>query len=308
MPAKVTIVIPTVGRPDFFPLAVSSAAAQTYNDLEILVSDNKAIPPILASDVERFAAGRKVRLVRQEARLGFGEHFNACLEAAQGEFVMFLSDDDLLAPGFLDASVKAFDAGPDVMVALGKQHRIDEAFRGTAPDEPLSFELQPGRDFVARWHCDGDPQGIMTTVSMMARRKDMLAAGGFGIYPSGGHSDIILFLRLALKGRIALLSGGFHYRVYSQSTGLGMPWGDLIESTRLYEADLGRMRAEGTLDPTLYRGMIRAHTRLLLHRWKRYYRERAAWYDGPVQLAGIAGRVVAQFLRHGPAATPGLPR
>ena len=90
MTPKVSLIVPTIGRPIFFARALESAAHQTFVDLEILVSDNAANPAIFVEEVNRACLGRNFRLIRQPTRLGFAEHFNVCLKEASGDYAMFL--------------------------------------------------------------------------------------------------------------------------------------------------------------------------------------------------------------------------
>jgi hypothetical protein len=94
--SKVTIGIPTRNRQDYLMLAVRSALAQTYSDIEILVSDNASTDRTLSS--LRAIDDPRLVVLTQPVDIGMAGNFNACLNSASGEFFLMLSDDDLLEP------------------------------------------------------------------------------------------------------------------------------------------------------------------------------------------------------------------
>ena len=62
----VTILIPTVNRPDQLPGAVESALGQTYKNLEIIVHDNAsdADPTQILPDLSSYGRGARTSLTR----------------------------------------------------------------------------------------------------------------------------------------------------------------------------------------------------------------------------------------------------
>jgi Glycosyl transferase family 2 len=107
--SKVTIAIPTRNRQEYLAQAVSSALSQTYQDIEVVVSDN-------ASTDDTFSCLRQIedpRLVvlKQGDDIGMVGNFNACLNNASGEFFLMLSDDDLLLPTAIERLSAPFLGG-----------------------------------------------------------------------------------------------------------------------------------------------------------------------------------------------------
>lgn len=108
---KISIAIPTRSREGYLRIAVESALAQTYPNLEIVVSDN-------ASDDGTWKylsslTDSRLIVCRQTEDLGMVGNFNACLSAASGELFLMLSDDDLVSPDAaekLSAPFRAPDA------------------------------------------------------------------------------------------------------------------------------------------------------------------------------------------------------
>jgi glycosyltransferase involved in cell wall biosynthesis len=95
-PSKVTIGIPTRNRRTYLMESLSSALAQTYKDLEVVVSDDDS-----SDDTWEYLSSLKdlrLRAMRQRPRLGMTGNFNAVLNAAAGDLFLLLNDDDLLDP------------------------------------------------------------------------------------------------------------------------------------------------------------------------------------------------------------------
>lgn len=123
----VTIAISTYNRADgYLREALESALAQTWADLEVVVSDNASTDGTRAY-LEGIADPR-LRVVRQPENLGANGNFNACLEAARGEWFLLLHDDDRLDPDMVEACLR--EPVPDDVVLIRTGVRvIDEAGR-----------------------------------------------------------------------------------------------------------------------------------------------------------------------------------
>lgn len=95
----VSILIPTYNRAWHIEQTIRSALAQSYAPLEVVVVDDAG-----TDDTALVVQGiEDSRLIyrRQPQNVGMVANWGACLEQAQGEFVAFLSDDDLLCPEFV---------------------------------------------------------------------------------------------------------------------------------------------------------------------------------------------------------------
>lgn len=117
---KATIGIPTYKRADRLPRCLQSVVAQDYPNLEIVISDN-ASPDATKDVCAGFArTDPRIRYMRQDSNIGSTANFNAVLAAATGEFFMWLSDDDWLAPNYVSTCMKAFRDDPRIALAAGQ--------------------------------------------------------------------------------------------------------------------------------------------------------------------------------------------
>lgn len=116
---RVSIGVPTYNRPAELALCLQDLRAQTYQDFEIVVSDNASGDP----DVERLvrlaaADDSRIRYVRQSRNIGPLENFQAVLAEARGEYFIWAADDDRRAPEFLEELVRLLDQDPTAVFAF----------------------------------------------------------------------------------------------------------------------------------------------------------------------------------------------
>jgi len=122
----VTIAIPTYNRASWLDECLRTTLAQSYDNFEVLVSDNASTDGT-AEQLKKIDNAR-LRVLTQQQNIGLIPNWNACLAAAKGEYIIFVSDDDRIAPWLLDRCVSLVDADPDVamVVALSKSHLAEE--------------------------------------------------------------------------------------------------------------------------------------------------------------------------------------
>jgi len=90
----VSILIPTFNRSHWLQNAVRSALHQSYDDLEVIVSDNASSDNTYEVMRDIVAGDRRVRYARNASNEGPIRNWRRCLELAHGRFCVILSDDD----------------------------------------------------------------------------------------------------------------------------------------------------------------------------------------------------------------------
>lgn len=96
-----SILIPTKDRPDLLLRAVHSACRALAENGEILVIDDHSQRPAreILQSLPEFVSGQ-VRVHRNQSPCGISAARNTGLNAAQGEVIFFLDDDDALSPDY----------------------------------------------------------------------------------------------------------------------------------------------------------------------------------------------------------------
>lgn len=111
MPARVSVVIPTLDGQRWLPDCLAALAAQTATDFEVVLVDNKGGEA--TRGFEQGYLGLTITRIINSRNRGFAAASNQGLQAGQGEFAALLNDDTKPAPDWLEALVRAAEA-PDV--------------------------------------------------------------------------------------------------------------------------------------------------------------------------------------------------
>ena len=143
-----TVIVPTIGRPRYIASTLTSIARNSNADFEVLVSDNAAEPPVEELMVNEVLRGIPHRLIRRSSRLAFSDHFNQCLQDASGEWVIFISDDDLVAEDFFQRLTTVARKNSEISIILSRQKVIDESVFITAPMDDGETLISDGLTFV----------------------------------------------------------------------------------------------------------------------------------------------------------------
>jgi glycosyltransferase involved in cell wall biosynthesis len=159
---RVTVVIPTINRVHYLKQSVESALAQTYGNLEILISNNNSV-----DDTQAYLdslTDPRVRLLRQATTIPITPHYNSCLEAATGEYFLLLPDDDLLVEGAITKLVEGFGkvyeegfvpgivyGGGHIVDSNGVPTRVMNASPQTEDSRSLILEFLRGKRDL--WFC-----------------------------------------------------------------------------------------------------------------------------------------------------------
>ena len=125
MSALVTVAIPTYNSGErFLSDAIDSVLAQSYEHFEILIADNCS--PDNTADVVASYEDPRIRYVKHQENLGANGNFNYCVEHARGEYLLLLSDDDLIDPDFLQTCVEAAQGRDNVGFVRTGARTIDK--------------------------------------------------------------------------------------------------------------------------------------------------------------------------------------
>jgi len=108
---KFSIGIPTFNRARWLKNAIDCALAQTYQDIEVLVSDN-ASTDNTPEVVKEY--GSRVRYIRNETNIGPSANFRQLADLATGEYFSWLQDDDCIFNHFVERAVSQLDKYPEV--------------------------------------------------------------------------------------------------------------------------------------------------------------------------------------------------
>ncbi|MYM25433.1 glycosyltransferase [Duganella sp. FT135W] len=194
-----SILLPTHNRPDYAELALRSALAQTYPNLEIVVSDNSDDERTRERFAPYVAADPRIRYHRI-ASCPAMENFQNCYELARGDYVNFLMDDDLFHPQKISIMMQAMLLHPEVGIVSSARQLIT----GDGHPMPAPAHLRPlaevdtligGRSLGTHLTQNGNVLGEPTT----ALFRKAAAGPVFGMYQGRKYivvSDVASWLTI----------------------------------------------------------------------------------------------------------------
>lgn len=196
---RISAVIPAFNAESYIETTIGSLLNQSSLLLEVIVVDDGSEDRTcrLVEKIQRSDA--RVRLLRQRGNKGVSTARNAGVEAAMGEWILFMDADDLASAALVEKEVNRLKHvpgdGPWVLVYT-EYKQIDEQenllttmrSRQMSPSEIFGYELVRNE--------------IISTSGTLVSKKAFQDVGGFD--PDRKYSeDWDLWLRLAQKGGFA---------------------------------------------------------------------------------------------------------
>ena len=120
----VSIMIPTYNRPQMFEQTLKSALAQDYEYVEVLVCDNSTNDDTERL-IEKYADNPRLTYRRNYNAKTKAENFAPFEEMAQGEYLQWLMDDDLIMPDKISRMVAVLAQNPAVTLVTSQRGVID---------------------------------------------------------------------------------------------------------------------------------------------------------------------------------------
>jgi hypothetical protein len=92
----------------------------------------------------------RLRFIAATDQISWAENFNVLLKAALGEYLVFMSHDDLYPAGFIQELVACLEAEPDVLNAYPRCVLVDADYQPRAYQPDPELLLRPGEQWSAR--------------------------------------------------------------------------------------------------------------------------------------------------------------
>lgn len=188
----VSVVIPTYSRNDMLQRAINCILSQTHQKLDIIVvDDNPSDSPYRTSTEEimkKYASEPRIRYIQNETNMGGAAARNVGIEAARGEYIAFLDDDDEYYPTKIEKQLQVFLSTKYEKLALvycDVEHlskagevecTVEKHFRGNCLYDAIANDC------------------IAPTSQWMAKKSALEAVGNFSIVPCKQDSTVILKL------------------------------------------------------------------------------------------------------------------
>lgn len=126
MTSLISICIPTINRGHLFTKTVDSALKQTYQNKEIIISDNASSDSTQKISLELARLNKEIKYVRHEKTLLQNEHWQKILRNhAFGKYVIFIPDDDIfIDQDYIKRSLSRLDNSNDIVLIFGNYKKV----------------------------------------------------------------------------------------------------------------------------------------------------------------------------------------
>ncbi len=147
----VSICIPAFNRGSDIWRALESCIFQTYQNIEIVVSDNSSTDNTKDIVLAYKKRDSRIKYFRNETNIGSGRNFLKCAEQAIGYFIQVLGDDDWLSKNYIEECLKSFQTNQEEtaavmtnIIALKKKSENQFIF--------IEEDLMPAKRYLADWY------------------------------------------------------------------------------------------------------------------------------------------------------------
>jgi len=106
--------------------AIDSILAQTFEDFELIISDNASTDRTQAICLEYAAKDSRIQYHRNSYNRGCAWNQSRVIELAQGKYFKLAAHDDLIAPTFLEKCVEVLEKNPNIVLVHPWTRSINE--------------------------------------------------------------------------------------------------------------------------------------------------------------------------------------
>jgi glycosyltransferase involved in cell wall biosynthesis len=206
---KFSIVITTYNRLGLLKRAIASALNQTV-PCEVVVADDASCD---GTEAYLRSLGDQVVYHRNTHNLNHAATVNAGVNAASGDWVKLLDDDDYLAPDCIQAMVAALSHYPQAVIGSCRAAQVDlsgNIIKYTPMVGPGQVSHIPQAAIHYGMLLDQVPFG--TPVQVAVRRDAFFKTGGWDTTMTTNYDDINAWVRLAEYGDALFINDCLAYR------------------------------------------------------------------------------------------------
>ncbi len=211
---RVTVGLPVYNGEDYVAEAIESVLAQTFSELELVISDNASTDG--TEDVCRRyeRSDSRVRYVRHPANRGAAANYNACFHLSRAEpYFKWISHDDVIAPPFLERCIAALEAEPGAAVAFPATVYVDADGHETAKQVAADLSVRgvdPGARALRLVRLERTDLADVCFSLFGVMRKDV--ARRTELHGSCIAGDQVTVFQLALEGPLIQIPDALYIR------------------------------------------------------------------------------------------------
>ncbi|MCY6482757.1 glycosyltransferase [Clostridium aestuarii] len=210
----VSICIPVYNGEKFINQAIITALQQSYENIEIIISDNCSTDNTVKI-IESFN-DRRIKLHKNSSNDGYLANLNKCLSMANGKYVKYLFADDILEKDNVKILTEIIEQNPDVNFVANNFRQINENNRIISGDlVNIGEGKYDGKYLFKVLIMYGDLIGAPSNI--LIRKETIDKINGFSDEYEYMH-DYHAWVRLAREGNFYFMNRILSYfRIHSQS-------------------------------------------------------------------------------------------
>ena len=200
-PPKISVLGASYNHEQFLLQALQSILSQQGPSFELILIDDASADG--TQDIIKRISDPRVRAIMHETNQGICRTFNEAFSHSRGEYIAFMSGDDVFMPNKLAIQAAYLDAHPDAVAVFSLMTPIDSA--GWPIRDLMNTYLQyPGsREDILRRAFFG--YNCLFAPTEMLRREIIASEPYFHDIRCGQAHDWEQHVRMALKGNIAVI-------------------------------------------------------------------------------------------------------
>lgn len=204
--AVVSVGMPVYNGERWITEAIDSVLAQTYSNLELLISDNASTDATERICREFAERDSRVRYHRNPRNIGLNDNYTRVFELASGKYFKWASSNDICAPRLIEACVGPLETDRDVVLCYSKTRILGGGSElGDAYEDDLGSDAPP----CERMKHLLENIRLNNAINGVIRAEPLRRTGLIGDYFS---SDVVLLAELALHGRIVQVPEELFFR------------------------------------------------------------------------------------------------
>jgi glycosyltransferase involved in cell wall biosynthesis len=126
MKAQLSIGLPIYNGDEFLKEALESLINQTFEDFEIVISDNASTDQTQQICHYYADLDPRIRYYRCEENMGAAWNYNRVFELSYGEYFKWAAHDDYCGPSFFERCVEVLDRDRDIVLCYPRTVIVDE--------------------------------------------------------------------------------------------------------------------------------------------------------------------------------------
>lgn len=209
MPPTVSVIIPTYNRCSMLMDCLASVLRSDYQSFEVIVVDNASTDDTETAVQNLCKTCPEVRYLRQEKNLMAAGGRNAGAKASQGEFLLFLDNDNIVEPAMIRSLIDVLERKPAAGLAGALSIQASSGTIWTLGSDYDFLTSRPVNLHEKENLADVELQSLYRTKyspnAMLIPRRIFEETGGFDEFYEAMYEEADLGFRITEAGREAFI-------------------------------------------------------------------------------------------------------